>query len=76
MINRSLEKDIIIRKKLLNFLLKFFSPRNRLILYLSQNLDRLVYTRQKILYINHIKNESTPNCLTISKDLKRLKKIA
>ena len=39
MINRSLEKDIIIRKKLLNFLLKFFSPRNRLILYLSQNLD-------------------------------------
>lgn len=76
MINRSLEKDIIIRKKLLNFLLKFFSPRNRLILYLSQNLDRLVYTSQKILYINHIKNESTPNCLTIYKDLKRLKKIA
>lgn len=76
MINRSLEKDIIIRKNLLNFLLKFFSPRNRLILYLSQNLDRLVYTSQKILYINHIKNESTPNWLTISKDLKRLKKIA
>ena len=76
MINRSLEKDIIIRKKLLNFLLKFFSPRNRLILYLSQNLDRLVYTSQKILYINHIKNESNPNWLTISKDLKRLKKIA
>lgn len=55
MTNRVLSKHIIIRKKLLNFLLNYFSLTNKFIVYLSQNLDMLVAKRQRVLYMKHIK---------------------
>ena len=38
--------NLLIRKSLLNFLLLFFSPRNKFIISLSQNLDKHVVLYQ------------------------------
>lgn len=53
MTTKALKKHIRIRKRLLNFLLNYFSPTNKFIVSLSQNLDMLVTKRQRALYIKH-----------------------
>ncbi|GFP75033.1 hypothetical protein [Clostridium fungisolvens] len=44
-----LEKKIIRRKILLNFILNFLSPTNILVIKLSENLDKLIVKQQKYL---------------------------
>lgn len=70
MTTRALNKHIVIRKLILNFLLNFFSPTTNFIVSLSQNLDLLVARRQRLLYANH----RNKNCS--SKSLKQLRKVA
>ncbi|AIY81501.1 hypothetical protein FDC58_09175 [Clostridium botulinum] len=48
-----LKRKIIIRKKLLNFLLVWFNPRNTLMIVLSKNLDTHIAKYQKILSLQH-----------------------
>jgi hypothetical protein len=45
--------NILFRKHLLNLLLLFFSPSNRFIIALSQNLDKHIVLYQKILFLQH-----------------------
>jgi hypothetical protein len=54
-----LEKKIIRRKILLNFVLNFLSPTNILVIKLSENLDKLVVMQQKHL----LKKYLGKNCL-------------
>lgn len=50
MTKKKITQKINNRKLLLNFLLNYFSPSNRFIIYLSQNLDKHVSTYQSYLY--------------------------
>lgn len=61
----ALKKHIRIRKRLLNFLLNYFSPTNKFIVSLSQNLDMLVTKRQRLIYIRH-KNKHTDRYLKLN----------
>lgn len=56
---KSLRKKIRFNKILLNFLLLYLSPTNKLIIYLSQKLDTQVYTMQKILYKRYKKKKKS-----------------
>ena len=47
---KSLKKKIALLKLLLNTLLKFISPRNLFIIYLSQKLDKYVAQYQSLTY--------------------------
>lgn len=58
MYTKILKTHIKIGKKLLNFLLNYFSPNNKFIIFISQNLDILVAKRQLLIYINHKNNNS------------------
>ncbi|EES48088.1 hypothetical protein NE172_03350 [Clostridium botulinum] len=48
-----LKRKIIVRKKLLNFLLVWFNPRNTLMIILSKNLDKHIAKYQQILSLQH-----------------------
>ena len=50
MINK-FKKKILFKKALLNFLLRFLSPSNKIIIYISQDLDKLISRYQKNIYI-------------------------
>lgn len=45
--------NILIRKLFLNLLLAFIYPTNKMIVVLSQNLDKYIVLYQKELYINY-----------------------
>lgn len=62
-----LEDKILIRKTLLNILLKYLSPTSSLIVYISQDLDKLIFLSQKKLYSKYLKRTRR-----ISLDYKRL----
>ena len=62
-----LEDKILIRKTLLNILLKYLSPTSSLIVYISQDLDKLIFLSQKKLYSKYLKRTRK-----ISLDYKRL----
>ena len=52
MINK-FKKKILFKKALLNFLLRYLSPSNKIIIYISQDLDKLIsiytkYSRQNL----------------------------
>ena len=55
---KSLHRKIKRNKFYLNFLLNYLSPSNILIIYLSQNLDKLICKKQKRIYIKY-KKKST-----------------
>lgn len=55
MTKKQLTRKIKQRKLLLNFLLKYFAPSNRYIIYLSQNLDKHVALYQRYLYVKNKK---------------------
>lgn len=46
-------KKLIFKKALLNFLLGYLSPSNKMIIYLSQDLDKLISKYQKGLYTKY-----------------------
>ena len=50
MYKKRLTKKIRRRKMILNLLLKYLSPTNKLMIKLSTDLDKLVYIYQKNLY--------------------------
>lgn len=50
---RNNRKKLIFKKALLNFLLGYLSPSNRIIIYLSQDLDKLISKYQKGLYTKY-----------------------
>ncbi|HEY5525277.1 MAG TPA: hypothetical protein VIK26_08085 [Clostridium sp.] len=50
MYKKQLTKKIKRRKMILNLLLKYLSPTNKLMIKLSTDLDKLVYIYQKNLY--------------------------
>lgn len=52
------KKKILRRKKLLNFLLVYLSPRNKFVLFLSQDLDKLITKAQKRTYIRYLRKNS------------------
>ena len=47
---KSLKNKIILQKITLNLLLKFLSPRNKFVIYISQSLDEHVWRYQHIIY--------------------------
>ena len=55
---KSLHRKIERNKIYLNFLLNYLSPSNILIIYLSQNLDKLIWKKQKRIYIKYKKKTS------------------
>ncbi|MDU2122449.1 MAG: hypothetical protein E7E64_07900 [Clostridium celatum] len=50
MSKKNLKNKIILQKITLNLLLKFLSPKNRLVIYLSQNLDKHIWKYQHLIY--------------------------
>lgn len=50
MYKQQLTKQIKRRKMILNLLLRYLSPTNKLMIKLSTDLDKLVYIYQKNLY--------------------------
>lgn len=50
-----LQRKINIRKILLNKLLNHLKPTNKLMIYLSQNLDKLIVEAQQIKLQNNIR---------------------
>ncbi|WP_300382359.1 hypothetical protein [Clostridium sp.] len=58
---KGLRRKIIARKILLSFLLKYLSATNKLVVYISQDLDKLISIRQKGLYLKYKKRNITEN---------------
>ena len=58
---KGLRRKIIVRKILLNFLLKYLSATNKLVVYISQDLDKLISIRQKRLYLRYRKRNINSN---------------
>ena len=52
------KKKILRRKKLLNFLLVYLSPRNKFVLFLSQDLDKLITKSHRKIYNKYLKEKS------------------
>ena len=55
---------IFFRRIPLNFLLLIFSPRNRLIITLSQNLDKYIVLYQKELFLRHCLDKTNDQITT------------
>lgn len=56
-------KKLILKKALLNFLLGYLSPSNKMIIYLSQDLDKLISKYQKGLYTKYRRKNLRSNYL-------------
>lgn len=56
-------KKLIFKKALLNFLLGYLSPSNKMIIYLSQDLDKLISKYQKGLYTKYRRKNLRSNYL-------------
>lgn len=52
------KKKLMFKKALLNFLLGYFSPGNKIIVYLSQDLDKLIISYQKSIYKKYLRKNS------------------
>jgi Spo0E like sporulation regulatory protein. len=61
---KTIQHRINLEKTLLNFILKFLSPTNSFVIYLSQHLDKLIVKGQLRLYSkykrNHKKGKAMP----------------
>lgn len=60
MSKRELSNQIKRRKKLINFLLIFLSPTNKIMVTLSQDLDKHIYRYQRYLSVRYKKKHR--NC--------------
>lgn len=60
---KGLRRKIMARKILLNFLLNYLSATNKLVVYISQDLDNLICLRQKKLYLRYRKRNINSNFL-------------
>lgn len=50
------KKKLKLERALLNLLLKILSPTNKLVIYISQDLDKVISKYQKRLYIKYTHN--------------------
>ena len=64
---KSLKNKIILQKITLNLLLKFLSPRNKLVIYISQSLDEHVWRYQHIIYKKYKRKHSNKYFVSKSK---------
>ncbi|MBL4932328.1 hypothetical protein [Clostridium paridis] len=55
---KTIQRRINLEKTLLNFLLKFLSPTNSFVIYLSQHLDKLIVKGQLRLYKKYKRKHS------------------
>jgi len=58
-----LKCNILLRRHLLNLLLLFFSPKNKFIVDLSQNLDKYIVLCQKELISSHNNKQYDSKCV-------------
>lgn len=54
-------QKLTLKKALLNYLLRYLSPSNRIIIYISQDLDKLISKSQKNIYIKYIRKNYRSN---------------
>ena len=54
-------KKLRLEKTLLNFLLKYLSTNNRLVIYISQDLDKLINKYQKNIYTKYVRKNIRSN---------------
>ena len=64
---KSLKKKIILQKITLNLLLKFLSPRNRFVIYISQSLDEHIWQYQHLIYKKYKRKHSNKYSISKSK---------
>lgn len=64
---KQLKQTIIIEKITLNFLLKFLSPSNSFIVYISQVLDKHVWRYQHLIYRTYKRKHSKKYVVKTSK---------
>ncbi len=64
---KSLKNKIILQKITLNLLLKFLSPRNKLVIYISQSLDEHVWRYQHLIYKKYKRKHSNKYSISKSK---------
>ena len=62
---KSLKSKIILQKITLNLLLKFLSPRNNFVIYISQSLDNHLWRYQHLIYKSY--NKKAKRKYTIEK---------
>ncbi|GAA0814661.1 MAG: hypothetical protein E7F83_15210 [Clostridium sp.] len=60
---KNCRRQILLKKAILNFLLGYLSPSNKLIIYLSQDLDKLISKSQKNIYKRYIRKHIGSNPL-------------
>ncbi|MDS0525749.1 Spo0E family sporulation regulatory protein-aspartic acid phosphatase [Clostridium sp. SHJSY1] len=51
-------RQIARRKKIINFLIKYISPTNFLMVIMSKNLDKLISEYQKSLYLSYVEKST------------------
>ncbi|WP_370773456.1 hypothetical protein [Clostridium sp.] len=64
---KSLKSKIILQKITLNLLLKFLSPRNNFVIYISQSLDNHLWRYQHLIYKKYKRKHSNKYSIPKSK---------
>lgn len=64
---KTIRNKIVLQKIILNLLLKFLSPKNRFVIYISQNLDKHVWKYQYIVYKKYKRKHSKKYLISKSK---------
>lgn len=64
---KTLKKKIILQKITLNLLLKFLSPQNRFVIYISQSLDKHIWQYQYFIYKKYKRKHSNKCYISKSK---------
>ena len=67
MSKKSLKNKIILQKITLNLLLKFLSPQNRLVIYISQSLDKHIWKYQHLIYKKYKRKQLNKYSISQSK---------
>ncbi len=64
---KTLKNKIILQKITLNLLLKFLSPQNRFVIYISQSLDKHIWQYQYFIYKKYERKHSNKCYISKSK---------
>lgn len=67
MSKKGLKNKIIIQKITLDLLLRFLSPKNRFVIYISQSLDKHIWRYQQLIYKKYKRKHSNKYYLSKSK---------
>ena len=72
---KSLKNKIILQKITLNLLLKFLSPRNKFVIYISQSLDKRIWQYQHLIYKKYKRKHSNKYSICESLQIQLINKI-